>query len=121
MLQEILKKSIRHPAVDFARDMTRRCHDKLRLVARLNDAIQPVGLPVHGIPFSELRNDAAHGGDGAAKLDRMTVDAMKRRLVLESPMILATNRTSSSYTLAPLEVPCAASVAFLPFFPHYHP
>jgi len=90
MLREIFGKRIRHRAVDFARDMTRRWHDKLKLVVRLNDAIRPVGLPVHGIPFSDLRNAAAHGGDGAAKLDRMTVDAMKRRLVLESPMILAT-------------------------------
>lgn len=39
---------------------------------------------------SRLRNNAAHGGEGAAKLDRLAVDAMKRRLFLEAPMILNT-------------------------------
>ncbi|HRI63918.1 MAG TPA: tetratricopeptide repeat protein [Polyangium sp.] len=89
MIQEILGKSTRHAAVNFARHHTRSWHDKLKLIARLNDAILPVGLSTEGIPFDRLRNEAAHGGQRAANLDRMTVDAMKRRLFLESPMILA--------------------------------
>lgn len=90
MLDEILDKRIRHRAVDFGRESTRPVHDKLKHILYLDREIEPLGLSSVKLRFAKLRNEAAHGNERAAKLDRMTVDAMKRRLVLESPMILAT-------------------------------
>ena len=90
MLTEILDKRIHHRAVDFARERTHPWHEKMKHILHLDDEIEPLGLSSVKVRFGKLRNEVAHGNERAAKLERMTVDAMKRRLLLESPMILAT-------------------------------
>lgn len=88
MLREILRGSTDDMALRFARERTRPLHETLKKIAHLNGDVKPLGGAPTPVRFASIRNEAAHGSERAARLDRMTVDALKRRLLLESPMIM---------------------------------
>jgi len=90
IINEVLEGRAHYDEARFAQDQLRAWRTHLKEIRGLSEAIGSLIGGAHRVYFADIRNEAAHGNERAAKLDRMTVDAMKRRLVLESPMILAT-------------------------------
>ncbi|MDC3952699.1 tetratricopeptide repeat protein [Polyangium jinanense] len=87
IIEELCAPAPTDPGVDFAREQVRSCRGALNDLRRLRDPITPLGSH-SSLTLRKLRNDAAHGNPGSASLDRLSVDAVKRALVLEAPVIL---------------------------------